>query len=88
MAVSASQVAVSTSATALHASESDSRIGQSVAILTCTVDIYLGATNAVTTGTGAKLPAGTPLSVDLDAGEQLWAIAASGGTAHVLRTGV
>ena len=88
MALTASQVAVSTTAVQLSSAETDDRAGSSVAVLTCTVDIYLGATSSVTTGTGAKLPAGSAVSVDLAPGEQLWAIAASSGTAHVLRTGV
>jgi hypothetical protein len=88
MAVNASQLAVSTTPAAVHDPAGDGD-GQSVAILTCDVDLYLGPTNAVSSSTGAKLPAGTPLGVDLAPGERLFAVTASGsGTAHVLRTGV
>jgi hypothetical protein len=88
VAVSASQVAVSTTATLLSARETDNISGQSVAILSCPVDLYLGP-EGVTSSTGAKLPSGTPLGVDLMPGESLYAATASGSTtAHVLRTGV
>lgn len=63
-------------------------VGQHVAITSCDVDIYLGG-SGVTEETGALLPAGTPFAMDLERGEQLYAICASGvsGTAHVLRSG-
>lgn len=62
--------------------------GQSVSVLDCDVDVFLGSTNTVTTSTGAKLPAHTPFSADLDDGDHVWMVAASAGTAHVVRTGV
>lgn len=62
--------------------------GQSVALLDCDVDLYVGATNAVTTSGGARLPAHTPFAADVDDGDHLWLVAGSAGTAHVVRTGV
>ena len=90
MTFQAAQVAVSTTPTLLSAaSESDDRSGQSLAVLTCDIDIYLGGSNSVTSSTGAKLPAGSPIGIDLQSGEAVYAVTASGsGTAHVLRTGV
>lgn len=91
MSGSASQIGVSTTPIELSAaSETDMAGGQSVGILDCDVDLYLGFSSSITSSsTTAKLPAHTPLGLDLDPGSHLWAVTASGsGTAHVLRTGV
>lgn len=40
--------------------------------------VYLGTTNAVTSSNGLVLPKGSDVEMDLAAGAQIWAIAASG----------
>jgi hypothetical protein len=91
MGLAVAQVAV-TAATSpeltVATDEADSRGGQSIAILDCDVDLYLGPDAAVTAGTGAKLPAHTPFAADLAHGERLFARGAAAGTAQVVRTGV
>lgn len=88
-------VAVSDTAVQLSAADgsTDFQEGQSLAILGCDVDIYLGGSDAVTASggsRGARLTAGTPLSVDLAGHDHVWAICATGisGTAEVVRVGV
>jgi hypothetical protein len=89
MAFRGEQIAVGTSAVELtQFAESDTVSGRSLAITKATVDIFLGATSAVTSSTGALLPTGTPIAMDLDRKDRVWAIAASSGTAHVVETGV
>lgn len=91
MAFAGAQVAVSTTPALLSAStDTDNVSGQSVGIITCDVDIYLGGTNSITSSSNsAKLPAGTPYSTTLQPGESLYAVTASGtGTAHVTRQGI
>lgn len=90
MSVSPAQVAVSTTPARLSvAAPTDRSAGQSVAITSCDVDLYLGGDDEVDSSSGALLPAGVPYSQDLAAGEDLWAVTDSGaGTAHVMRGGV
>lgn len=93
MAVSGSQVTVSTSATLLSGADGDSIIGQCVFVTNGdAAAIFLGG-SGVTTGTGYSLAAGTslPWSVTLGVGEALYAISTAGtsaGAVKVLRTGV
>lgn len=42
------------------------------------VDVWWGYTSAVTSTTGVRLSASKGLGIPLDAGESLWAVAASG----------
>jgi hypothetical protein len=54
----------------------------------CTVDLYVGNV-AVTAANGFLVPAGSVVSLDLESGERLYGILASGtGTAYVLRAGL
>jgi hypothetical protein len=90
MAVGSAQVAVSTTAVQLTAAESDSRVGESVAVTNthASATVYLGGAG-VTSSTGFPLVAGGSLSVDLDGTETLYGITASGSvTVGVLRTSV
>lgn len=90
MAVSAAQVSVTTTATALTTAETDSRSGESIAVTNtdASVAVYLGPAG-VTSSTGYKLAAGASIGVDLDLGETLYGITASGTVVvGVLRTGV
>lgn len=90
MAIATAQVSVGTTATALAAYEHAGRTGNSIAVqnVDSTNAVYLGA-SGVTTGTGYKLTAGSSIAFDLDDGETLYAIAASGTvTIHTLRTGL
>lgn len=73
-------VSVTTSATRLDtADESDSRAGSSLVVTNNgAATAYWGYTSGVTTANGTPLAAAGQFSVQLDEGEQLWAIAASG----------
>lgn len=78
---------------ALNATDSDNIPGQSVAILStddgtgAEVDLYLGGPT-VTTGNGAKLPAGTPFSTSVDPrGEVLYAVCPVDATVFLLHQG-
>jgi hypothetical protein len=89
MAFRGEQVTVGTAAVELTAlAEADTTGGRSLAITTVTVDVFLGATSAVTTSTGAKIPSGSGIGFDLSSGDHVWAIAAGAGTAHVVEVGV
>lgn len=89
MAVTSAQVSVTTTATLLSAVESDDRSGSSLlASNQGAVTVYLGS-DSVTTGAGFPLAAGSSMSVDLQPGESLYGIVASGTcTVAVLRVGV
>lgn len=88
MAVVGKQITL-TSDTAVRLSGRDPGTdGQSVAITSCDVDVYLGGDSTVTSSTGAKLASGTPISVDLGVNEELWVNPGADGTAHVLAQGV
>lgn len=90
MAVGSAQVTVSTTAVKLSVAEADSRTGESVAITNtdASVTVYVGGA-AVTASTGFPLLAGGSLSVDLDGGEALYGVTASGSvTVGVLRTSI
>lgn len=87
MAISSAQVAVATSAVALNPAESDTVGGTTLILKAVTADVALGASN-VTTATGLVLTAGgSPITVELGFGEQLYAICATSATVHVLRLG-
>lgn len=89
MAVAAARVNVATSATRLDTAESDSTAGRSVLVRNRgAAAVNLGA-SGVTTATGYQLDAGETVAIDLDPGEQLHGICASGTVAcHVLQRGV
>lgn len=74
-------VSVGTSAVRLDSASTDTVAGTRVTVIAqATGTLVLGGDNTVSAVNGCRLPtvAGTVLSVDLDRGEQLWAIVASG----------
>ena len=88
MAVQSASVSVTTSATLLSAaSESDDRAGHTL-IFSPPSAIYLGP-SGVTTGNGYLLTANTEYAFDLNPGDALYGVAASGTVVvPVLRVGV
>lgn len=81
MAVTSERVAVGTSATALNtASTAAQRL-----VLNAEAAVDLGD-SAVASGSGYELAATTPLTVEIDAGDVLFAVHGTGTTVHVLRT--
>lgn len=87
MAAVGTSVSVTTTATLLSGSETDSLAGQSILFIAPSV-VYLGG-SGVTSGTGYPVTPGVEYSFDLQAGEAMYAIAASGTVVvPVLRTGV
>lgn len=91
MAVTSSQaLAISASAVALNAAETDTVAGTKVTVKNthATVVVALGD-SAVTASTGFQLATGATLTVELAGGERLYAIrvGAADGTVDVLRTG-
>lgn len=90
MAVTAAQVSVGTTAVELSGTGADTVSGQSLVIKNkgTTASVFLGGSNAVTTGSGFQVEVDSSVAVDLGPGEQLWGIAASAQTVHVLRAGV
>lgn len=89
MAVDAAQVSVGTTETELTGAQTDTVAGQSlVAINKGAASVFLGGTG-VTTTTGFELAAGESVNVDVNQGEKLFGIVATGTqTVHVLRIGV
>jgi hypothetical protein len=89
VAISTAQVAVSTTAAKLTTTPTDSRAGSSIAITApSAADLYVGG-SGVTSSNGFRVVAGATLTVDLQSGEDLYGVLASGtGTAYVLRSGV
>lgn len=89
MAVSGKRVSVTTAATRLDTADSDVVAGKSLAITNAGAAAVDLGPSTVTTGAGYSLGAGASVSLDLNAGEQLFAIAASGTVdVHVLESGV
>ena len=89
MSVTAAQVSVATSATALNAVDSDDSPFNSNLFRNkhATASVFLGP-STVTTANGFELAAGEAVSVDLRGGEILYGIVATGtATVHVLRAG-
>lgn len=87
MAVSAAQVVVATSATALNSPDTDTVGGTTLIITNGAAAIALGA-SGVTTGTGFTLAANAgPIAMQLGPGEQLFAICGTTSTVQVLRLG-
>lgn len=76
--------------TALTSSDTDQLVGQSISIMPASADVWLGGPDVDTTGAdeGAKLPAGTPFSTDLDPREVLYVKATADTTLYVLHQGV
>jgi hypothetical protein len=89
VAITSAQITVGTTALLVSGTETDSRLGQSVSVAnTGATTVYLGPA-AVTTATGFPLAANGYQAVDLDTGEALYAVVASGTcVVGVLRTGV
>lgn len=89
MAISTAQVAVSTTAAKLTSTPTDSRAGSSIAITApAAATLYIGG-SGVTSTTGFAVAAGASVSLDLQSGEDVYGVLASGtGTAYVLRSGV
>lgn len=86
MAVKPARVTVTTAATLLTPATTDARSGSSVLIRPA-ADVYVGGPG-VTTATGYLVSAGAELAMDLQSGETLHAVAASGTVVvSVLRTG-
>lgn len=87
MAVSSAQLAVGATPVELTATDSGvDRLQSLLVVNTGGTVVYLGGPS-VSTSTGLALAVGASLTCDL-AGEQLFAVAASSGAVHVLRTGV
>ena len=90
MAAKGTRVAVATAATKLNTASTDSSAGSALLVRNrdASASVYIGASN-VTTATGYELLAGESLPVDLDPGEDIYAIcAASTVTCHVLEVGI
>lgn len=86
MAISASVVSVSTTATKLTASATTSS-GSSV-VVTPTAAVFIGAAG-VTAAAGFPVAAGATVALDLRSDENLYAITASGtASVNVLQTGI
>lgn len=80
MAVSAEAVAVATTAVALN----DGTPGRLV-VMAADAGLFIGGSDVDTTD-GFPLAADTPLTVNVDSGEILYAITATTGTVNVLRS--
>jgi hypothetical protein len=82
--ITGAQVSVGTSATLIAAADAD---GSSVAVTlpsSATATVYLGGSGVTTSGYG--LPTGCSVTIDLDSGESLYGIVASGTqTVHTLK---
>jgi hypothetical protein len=86
MALETAQVAVSTTRVELT-NRPASDPSNSLAVH-CTADLFVGD-SGVTAANGFLVPAGSTLTLDLQSGERVYGILASGaGTAYVLRTGL
>lgn len=82
MAVASSQVAVATSAVALNTASTS---GLRLVISNGAAVVFLGS-SAVTTSTGASVAINGLVTVELDAGDVLYAISATSSTVGVLST--
>lgn len=89
MSALARSVSVTTSATALNSTPTDSVSGSAILVHNIgATTVYLGG-SGVTTATGAGLASGERLAVDLNFGESLYGIVASGTVeCRVLEVGV
>jgi hypothetical protein len=93
MAVVGAQVSVGVAATLLTAVEADAISGSAVTVRVPSggSTVYLGGATVDDTGANAgfAVASGEALSIDLDPGESLYGVVASGSqTVHVLRSGV
>ncbi|MEU4590003.1 hypothetical protein [Micromonospora aurantiaca (nom. illeg.)] len=89
MAVSAAQVVVSSTATALNTDTGPVSGGRLIVKNTHATDALVLGDASVAAGTGFALAAGLTLEIRLSAGEQVYAIRGGSAdiTAHVLRVG-
>lgn len=74
-------VSVGTTAVQLDVTETDRVLGETLTVIAQgTGTLVIGGDNTVTATTGARIPcvSGTTFTVDLDRGEAVWAIVASG----------
>ena len=88
MAIRTAQFTINTTATELRPSgapTSPDYKGAKVVITVGARDLFIGASNAVTTSTGLKLLQATTHEFHLGVSGRLWAIAAGSGTDSVLR---
>lgn len=81
MAVTSGQVAVGSTATALNTAGA----GQHLVLVAQSTGVFVGG-SGVTTSDGLELPNGTPLAVQVDPGDVLFAVHATSATVHVLGT--
>ena len=82
MAVTAAQVAVTDTATALNTAGTG---GASLLVSAQSAGVFVGP-STVTTSNGLELPNGTPVAIDIDTGDVLYAIHATSATVEVLTT--
>jgi ABC-type taurine transport system substrate-binding protein len=92
------QVSVGTTATSLATAPTDSQAGQSIRVKNksgAAASVYLGRANTVTAAAGAnatngyELEAGETLNWNMQPGESLWGIVASGSVVvHVFEGGI
>lgn len=82
MAVTAEQASVGTTATALNAAAT---AGMTLTLRAGAAGVFVGP-SGVTTTSGLELPNGTPLAINIDPGDVLYAVHASSATVQVLRT--
>lgn len=88
MAVASSHVTVGTTAVDLTGTDTDLRLGQSIAVTNKGSGVvYLGGPG-VTTGTGFEVPVDGCLAVDLSQGEKLFAVAGADQLVQILWVGV
>lgn len=93
MATKHATVSVGTTATALHATESgvpewSASASQSL-LISAAADFFIGGPGVTTTAYGFKVVAGTPLALDLGAGDTLYGVCATGTVdVYILRVAV
>jgi hypothetical protein len=90
MAITAQRITASTSAVALNSAETDTVSGARLVITNTSANAADLGPSTVTAGTGYSLAANATVTVELGAGDQLYAIrsGASDATISVLRVGV
>jgi archaellum component FlaG (FlaF/FlaG flagellin family) len=86
VAARASRLTVTTTPVELTGADQGQSSGSSILVQAGSVTVYVGG-STVTAADGFPIAAGATLTLDLDPGELLYAVAASGSTTvHVLRT--
>lgn len=82
MAITAAQVSVGSSATALNTAGTS---GVELTLIAQAAGVFIGP-SSVTTSNGLELPNGSALTVSIDPGDVLYGIHATSATVEVLRT--